>query len=227
MGVLDDIRKAAFELRREDPQKAVRVLRKAAQEGGEAEVLARGALGEIYLEEFSDLDGAEHEFRRVLQLAPGLSAAQIGLGRTRREAGDLKGAAASFEQAVDGLAKDVAGFRQGEVPPGAEEVVLTLLETAVDLIEVRPGKTPFDEDLIAWAVDRRLFDSEGDPDDWIRLHAVWTRLRLLTHRPEEAVTALREAERQGQLPSNEAQELIRLALKDLGVTPPVQLGRKN
>src|SRR5947209_13832356 len=103
MGVLDDIRRAAFELRQTDPQKAIRILRKAAQEGGEAEVLARGALGEIYLEEFGDLDGAEHEFRRVLQLAPNLSAAQIGLGRARREAGDKKGAATAFERALEGL----------------------------------------------------------------------------------------------------------------------------
>src|SRR5438067_7468768 len=83
MGVLDDIRHAAFELRQTDPQEAVRVLRRAAQQGGEAEVLARGALGELYLDEFGDLDGAEHEFRRVLQLAPGLTAAEIGLARTR------------------------------------------------------------------------------------------------------------------------------------------------
>src|SRR4051812_41462713 len=99
MAVLDDIRHAAFELRQDDPQEAVRVLRKAAQEGGEAEVLARGALGEIYLEEFGDLDGAEHEFRRVLQLAPGLSAAEIGLARTRQQAGDARGAEAGFVRA--------------------------------------------------------------------------------------------------------------------------------
>ena len=96
MGVLDDIRHAAFELRQTDPQEAIRVLRRAAQQGGEAEVLARGALGEIYLDELGDLDGAEHEFRRVLQLAPGLSAAEIGLGRTRRESGDVKGAEEAF-----------------------------------------------------------------------------------------------------------------------------------
>src|SRR5438552_18848596 len=80
--VLDEIRRAAFELRLTDPQEAVRVLRRAAGKGGEAEVLARGALGEIYLEELGDLDGAEHEFRRVLQLAPGLAAAELGLART-------------------------------------------------------------------------------------------------------------------------------------------------
>src|SRR5438128_10080092 len=104
MGVLDDIRHAAFELRQQDPQEAIKVLRRAAQQGGEAEVLARGALGEIYLDEFGDLDGAEHEFRRVLQLAPGLTAAAVGLARTRREAGHVKGAAAAFLRAPRGLA---------------------------------------------------------------------------------------------------------------------------
>ena len=54
MSVLDDIRHAALELRHTDPQEAVRILRRAAAEGGEAEVLARGALGEIYLEDFGD-----------------------------------------------------------------------------------------------------------------------------------------------------------------------------
>src|SRR5437773_12336436 len=103
MGVLDDIRRAAFELRETNPQEAVRVLRRAAQQGGEAEVLARGALGELYLDEFGDLDGAEHEFRRVLQLAPGLTAAEIGLARARRQSGDLKGAETGFFRACEGV----------------------------------------------------------------------------------------------------------------------------
>src|SRR2546421_4143546 len=118
MGVLDDRRRAAFELRQTDPQEAIRILRRAAQQGGEAEVLARGALGEIYLDEFGDLDGAEHEFRKVLQLAPGLAAAEIGLARTRREAGDFEQAGMRFERAIEGLCRDVAGFRDGkEIPP--------------------------------------------------------------------------------------------------------------
>lgn len=228
MPVLDDIRNAAFELRHDDPQEAVRVLRKAAQQGGEAEVLARGALGEIYLEEFGDLDGAEHEFRRVLQLAPGLSAAEIGLARTRREAGDLEAAEAGFVRAIEGLSRDVRSFQEGTVPAGAEEVVLTLLEIAVELAELREGPVPLDEELLAWGAAHRLFDhEEEDLDDWVRFHALWTQLRLLTGRPEEAVTALREAERAGQLPAGDARELLALALKDLGVAPVVPLGRKN
>ncbi len=229
MGVLDDIRRAAFELRQTDPKEAVRVLRRAAQQGGEAEVLARGALGEIYLEEYGDLDGAEHEFRRVLQLAPGLSAAEIGLARTRREAGDAKGAETAYLRAIDGLSRDVRSFREGEPPPaGAEEVVLTLLETAVELAELRKGAVPLDEELLSWAASQRLFDAEdGDRDDWVRFHGFWTRLRILTGRPEEAVTALREAERSGDLPPDDARELLRLALHELGADPVVPLGRKS
>jgi tetratricopeptide (TPR) repeat protein len=228
MGVLEDIRQAAFELRQTDPQEAVRVLRRAAQQGGEAEVLARGALGEIYLDEFGDLDGAEHEFRRVLQLAPGLTAAEIGLARTRREAGDLKGAEMAFLRAIEGLSRDLRAFREAEsLPEGAEEVVLTLLEIAVELAEVRKGAVPLQEEVLSWAASRKLFDAEGDRDDWVRFHALWTQLRILTGRPEEAVTALREAERQGELPSEEAKELLRLALKELGAAPVVQLGKKS
>jgi len=228
MGVLDDIRHAAFELRQRDPQEAIRVLRRAAQEGGEAEVLARGALGEIYLDEFGDLDGAEHEFRRVLQLAPGLTAAEIGLARTRRQAGDFKGAEMAFIRAVEGLSRDIRGFREAEtLPEGVEEVVLTLLETAVELAELRRGAAQLDEEILAWAAAQKLFDEEGDKDDWVRFHALWTQLRIVTGRPEEAVAALREAERQGELPPEEAKELLRLALKELGATPPVPLGRKT
>src|SRR5438874_13595096 len=105
--VLAAIRRAAFELRLTDPDEAVRVLRKAAAMGGDAEVLARGALGEIYLEEFGDLDGAEHEFRKVLEGAPGLTAAEIGLARTRREAGDFGEAENRFERALRGLEHDL------------------------------------------------------------------------------------------------------------------------
>src|SRR2546421_11850614 len=117
MGVLDDIRHAAFELRQTDPKEAVRVLRRAAQQGGEAEVLARGALGELYLDEFGDLDGAEHEFRRVLQPAPGLTAAGIGLARKRRQSGALKGAETAFFRAIEGFSRDIRRFREGETPP--------------------------------------------------------------------------------------------------------------
>lgn len=135
--VLAEIRRAAFELRADDPRQAVRILRRAAARGGEAEVLARGALGEIYLEELGDLDGAEHEYRAVLQLAPDLAAAELGLSRTLREQGRTAEALAAIDRAIESLVREAESFRdrkaQGEpVPAGAEEVVLTLLETALD-----------------------------------------------------------------------------------------------
>lgn len=225
MGVIDDIRRAAFEVRQDDPQEAVRILRRAAAEGGEAEVLARGALGEIYLEDFGDLDGAEAEFKKVLAAAPGLAAAEIGLARTRRESGDFAQADAGFERAIESLGRDVAAFER-EVPAGAEEVVLTLLEVAVELAELRGASghdktvaVPLDEDLLQWAAGQRLFDAEGDQDDWVRFHALWTRLRLFTGRAEEALAAVREAERQGQLPAPESARLVSLAFEDLGDLP--------
>jgi tetratricopeptide (TPR) repeat protein len=243
MGVLDDIRHAAFELRQTDPQEAVRILRRAAKEGGEAEVLARGALGEIYLEEFGDLDGAEHEFRKVLQAAPGLTAAEIGLARTRREAGDAVRADAGFVRAIEGLSRDIESFRESkELPPGAEEVVLTLLEVAVELLELRsegsrselrrgPSATsgsspasgsgaggtpqdvsvPLDEELLSWAADEKLFEE----DDWVRFHSLWTELRTKGGRAEEALAAVRLAERQGELPAAEAARLLSRALEAL------------
>ena len=227
MTTLDDIRHAAFELRRTDPQEAVKVLRRAVGEGGEAEVLARGALGEIYLEEFGDLDAAESEFRKVLKAAPGLAAAEIGLARTRREAGNFGDADAGFVRAIEGLSKDIRGFVDAkELPPGAEEVALTLLEVAVELAELRAANAhdkhatvPLDEHWLSWAAEERLFDAEEGQDDWIRFHSLWTRLRLLTSRAEEALTAVREAERGGELPPAEAAQLLSMALEDLGDLP--------
>ena len=225
MSVLDDIRQAAFELRSTDPHEAVRVLRRAAAQGGEAEVLARGALGEIYLEEFGDLDGAEAEFKRVLQAAPGLAAAEIGLARTRQEAGDFSEADKGFARAIEGLMKDVAGFGK-EPPAGAEEVVLTLLEISIELAEMRAASghdkqvsVPLNEEVLQWAATEKLFDAEGDQDDWIRFHSLWTQLRLLTGRPEEALAAVRESERQGELPAADAARMVSLALEDLGDMP--------
>jgi tetratricopeptide (TPR) repeat protein len=213
MSVLDDIRYAAFELRQTDPQEAIRILRKAALGGGEAEVLARGALGEIYLEEFGDLDGAEHEFRKVLEAAPGLAAAEIGLARTRREAGDAARADAGFVRAMESLSRDLATFQEGkEIPPGAEEVVLTLLEISVELAELREAAVPLDEELLSWAADEKLFEE----DDWLRFHTLWTRLRMLTGRAEEALTAVREAERAHELPPVEGALLLSEALENLG-----------
>src|SRR5262249_40007042 len=207
--VLADIRRAAFELRDTDPQEAVRLLRRAAAAGGGAEVLARGALGEIYLEELGDLDGAEHEFRAVLQAVPGLPAAELGLARVLHETGDRRGELQALSRAVAGLSSDVAGFRDrkaaGEpLPPGAEEVVLTLLEAAIERARVDPAAS-VDEDLFRWAAQERLFDAlreEEEPlQDWVRFHSLWAQLRRMTGRAAEAAQALAEAEASGQLPA--------------------------
>jgi len=223
--VLADIRRAAFELRQTDPQEAVRLLRRAAATGGGAEVLARGALGEIYLEEFGDLDGAEHEFRAVLHAVPGLPAAELGLARVLHESGDRRGELQALARAVEGLSHDVAGFRErkaeGEpLPAGAEEVVLTLLEVALELLRLDPEQR-IDEGLVRWAAQERLFDAlrEEDEDplqDWVRFHSLWTQLRQLSGRPEEAARALAEAEEAGQLPPREAAALRRDALEEAG-----------
>src|SRR2546421_1258117 len=174
--VLADIRRAAFELRQTDPQEAVRLLRRAAAHGGGAEVLARGALGEIYLEEFGDLDGAEHEFRAVLLAVPELPAAEVGLARVLHESGDRNGELEALGRAIAGLSRDVAGFRErkslGEpLPAGAEEVVLTLLEVATARASLDP-QTNIEEDLLGWSAEERLFDAlreedEGPQEDWI------------------------------------------------------------
>src|SRR2546430_4285580 len=180
--VLADIRRAAFELRQTDPQEAVRLLRRGAAAGGGAEVLARGALGEIYLEEFGDLDGAEHEFRAVLHAVPGLPAAELGLARVLREAGDRRGELQALGRAVDGLSRDVAGFREAKaagepLPAGVEEVVLTLLESAPYRARPDPHQ-PLDEDLLRWAPQEPLFDSlpqeaEEQQQGWVRFPFPW------------------------------------------------------
>src|SRR5713226_2757806 len=221
--VLADIRRAAFELRQTDPREAVRLLRRAAAAGGGAEVLARGALGEIYLEEFGDLDGAEHEFRAVLHAVPGLPAAELGLARVLHQSGDRRGELQALGRAVEGLSRDVAGFRERKaepLPAGVEEVVLTLLEVALDRARLDPDQR-LDEDLLRWAAEERLFDAlrEEDEDpqqDWVRFHSLWTQLRQLSGRPEEAARALGEAEEAGQLPARDAAALRRDALEDAG-----------
>ena len=243
--VLADIRRAAFELRLTDPNEAVRVLRRAAAQGGAAEVLARGALGEIYLEEFGDLDGAEHEFRAVLHAVPDLPAAEVGLARVLHESGDRQGELAALGRAIAGLSRDVAGFRErkaaGEpLPAGAEEVVLTLLEVATARASLDP-RTSFDEDLLRWAAEERLFDAlreeeatlrEEEPglreedaepqenaepqEDWVRFHSSWARLRQLTGRAAAAAQTLAVAEAAGQLSARDAAALRHEALEAAG-----------
>ena len=223
--VLADIRRAAFELRLTDPNEAVRLLRRAAALGGGTEVLARGALGEIYLEEFGDLDGAEHEFRAVLHAVPGLPAAEVGLARVLHEAGDRRGELEALGRAIAGLSHDIAGFRErkaaGEaLPAGVEEVVLTLLEVAAARARLDP-QTALDEDLLRWAAEERLFDAleeEGEEpeEDWVRFHSLWAQFRQLTGRAGEAARELAAAEAEGQLAPRDAAALRRDALEAAG-----------
>jgi tetratricopeptide (TPR) repeat protein len=171
----------------------VRILRRAAAAGGGAEVLARGALGEIYLEELGDLDGAEHEYRRVLELAPGLAAAELGLARVLRESGATAEAQAHYRAALASLENEVASFREGAaagqpIPPGAEEVVLTLLEAAIEAEE------KIDDSLLDWAVKEQLFDAlsgeEGDPaEDWFRFHSLRAKLLWQNGRRDDSAQA--------------------------------------
>jgi tetratricopeptide (TPR) repeat protein len=191
--ILAEIRRAALELRTTDPQAAVRVLRRVAADGGAAEVLARGALGEIYFEELGDLDGAEHEYRQVLALAPGLAAAELGLARVLQETGAKSESQAHYRAAVASLEKDVGSFRDASaagqpVPPGAEEVVLTLLEAAIE------AQQRLDDSLLDWAVRERLFDAlsgeEGDPaEDWFRFHSLRAQLLWQQGRREDSAQA--------------------------------------
>lgn len=233
---LAEIRRAAFELRQSDPQAAVRVLRRAVQAGGPAAALAHGALAEIYLEEFGDLDGAEAEFRAVLQAAPGLPAAELGLARVLREAGRLDEAEAQLVRALGGLSAGVAALREAhakgeELREGAEAEALALLEVAVELAELKHARgrnggvqVPLDESLCAFAAQAALFDAapedeeEGGADlaDWERFHALWARLRVLTGRAAEGARALAEAEAAGRLPPLAAARLRSQALEEAG-----------
>lgn len=237
--LLDRIRHAAFELRQEDPHKAVRELRKACGAGGAAEVLARGALGEIYFEEFGDLDGAAAEYRRVLQTAPGLAAAELGLARVVRDMGRVAEADAGLLRALESLERDLRSFQQaGAPPPGAEEVVLTLLEVAIELAELRvdeagpdgtPAPVPLDEAVVVWAEKARLFDAlaADDPDaaadDWVRFHALRARLFTLQGRQAETPALLEQAERDGRLPAVHAARLRSEALEDVDDLPGAAL----
>lgn len=235
--VLSEIRRAAFELRRSDPDEAVRVLRRIAAEGGAAAVLAHGALAEIYLDEYADLDGAEAEFRAVLEAAPQLPAAELGLARVLREQGRLAEADSGLERALAGFSGAAEALRQGQsrgepLPAGSEEEVLGLLEVAVELAELRHQRgqngsvrVPLDDSLLGWAGKQRLFDAVGEEDeddgssageDWVRFHALWMRLRVLTGRGAEAAAALAEAEELGQLDARAGAQLRSEVLEDTG-----------
>jgi hypothetical protein len=177
--LLDAIRDAAFGLRERDPAEAVRQLRKLAKSAGPLEPLVQGALGEILLEEFDDVDGALHHFRRLVALAPSLPAGHVGLARAAARNGEASVAQDAFAAAQAGLAKLVADARAPSAPEHiadtAGEALLTALEVAVEerafAAEFQTGRapSPVPPEPIAWAEEARLFDDEeGDHDDWLR-----------------------------------------------------------
>jgi tetratricopeptide (TPR) repeat protein len=177
---LDEVRRAAFELRQRDPAEAVKVLRRLIRKGGEIEPLAHGALGEILLEEFADYDGAIHHYQRLLQLVPRIAAGALGLARAHARNGEQGPAQDAYELAVTelvALANAARAGKGGEDAAGADEAILTALEAAVEERELcrdegaGSPRTKVDPALLDWAEEAELFDEPEDPedfDDWIR-----------------------------------------------------------
>ena len=207
---LDDVRRAAFELRETDPNEAVRILRRLAKKGGEVEPLVHGALAEILLDDFDDVDGALHHFRRLLVLAPDLAAGELGLARALSRNGEQKAAQDHYVRALAGLealARAAKAGEGGEDTAGADETVLTSLELAVEEREMcresgvgTPRTAPATE-LIEWAESARLFDDPDEPDDiddWIRFAQLRSTLTALDGHLE---AALADIERIGRLVS--------------------------
>lgn len=198
---LRDIRRAAFELRHSDPHEAVRVLRRSLKKGGQFEALAHGALGEILLDEFDDVDGALHHFERLLKLAPGLAAGELGLARSYAKSGRIKEAQGAYGRALASFEKLMAEAQAAEdVPQGVEEAALTALELAVEereFVRDQPSAAPPcapNAALLDWAETERIFDvpldeedDPGDVDDWGRYAALRAALLALDGKLEDAL----------------------------------------
>ena len=177
---LDEVRHAAFELRQRDPSEAVKVLRRLIRKGGDIEPLAHGALAEILLEEFADYDGAIHHYQKLLQLVPRIAAGALGLARAHARNGEQQPAQDAYALAVtelESLANAARAGKSGDDVAGADEAILTALETAVEERELcrdqGMGKpqSKVSADLLLWAEDSCLFDDPEEPediDDWIR-----------------------------------------------------------
>lgn len=201
---LEQIRRAAFELRQSDPSRAVKELRRIARGKGDAAALAHGALGEILLEDFEDLDGAIHHFRKLLELAPGMAAGELGLARALARQGEVDGARTAYARALEGLEKAAReAMGAAEPPPGLEEAVLTMLEIAVEeremLAELRGGRSTLEvpPDVLAWAEEQRLLDlrDEEDPEendlgDWLRFAVLRGVLEALEGRVDQGLATV-------------------------------------
>ena len=222
--ILDAIRHAAFELRADDPAEAVKRLRQLVKKSGPLEPLVQGALGEILLEEFDDVDGAIHHFQRLVTLAPQLPAGHIGLARSAARNGDTDAAQDAFARSQAGLEKVIEDARA----PGASEALastsgealLTAMELALEerrfVEEYRTGRaaSQVSAALLTWAEEARIFDDEDEElDDWMR----YARLRAVLDQPLEA--ALTQVDRLAQhipLPQDRAALVRSFAFEGAG-----------
>lgn len=203
---LDEVRHAAFELRYTKPDEAVRILRRLVKRGGEIEALAHGALAEILLDDFDDVDGAIHHFQRLNTLAPGMPAGEIGLARAHGRNGEVKQAQQSYARALAGLeklAREAMTSTDPESLEGADETVLTALELAVEERELlsdhsltTPPLTQPSAEVLEWAEKVRLFDASEDEededvaelDDWLRFAQLRTVLASFDNQVEAALS---------------------------------------
>ncbi|MFM2152571.1 MAG: hypothetical protein RL199_1006 [Pseudomonadota bacterium] len=193
---LDTLHHAAFELRETDPAEAVKVLRKLVKQGGEVEGLAHGALGEILLEVFEDVDGALHHYRRLVALAPAVPAGHQGLARALAAQGDVEAAKREYALARAGLETmlDEARTAAAEPPPGIEEGLLNLFVLVDELRGLGAQVAPVAARFLDWAEEERLFDvladdpdDDKDLDDWMRYGVAAVSESVLTDGAEAGV----------------------------------------
>src|SRR5258708_940431 len=195
--LLAEIRRAAFELRRTDPEEAVRVLRRIVGQGGAAAGVAHGALGGRG--RLAEGDGG------LARALPGFAGAAEAL-RNAQQRG---------EPLPPGAEEEVLGLL---------EVVVELAELRHQRGQNGSVQVDLDESLVGWAVKQRLFDALREEDeeggeDWIRFHTLWTQLRVLTGRAAEAAASLAEAEAAGQIPAAAAARLGSDALEEADDLP--------
>lgn len=227
--LLDGIREAAFDLRARDPNEAVKALRKLLKQAGPFEPLVHGALGEILLEEFDDVDGAIHHYRKLVHLAPDLPAGHLGLARATARNGEVHDAHDAFARAQKGLGKLLADARAPDAPEHiadtAAEALLSALEAAIEEHELAreyaSDRTPsrIDADLLAWAEAARVFDDEeGDLDDWLRYARLRAVRDTLEHGPELALAHLARLAAHVPLPADRVELARSFALDAAGRT---------
>lgn len=222
---LDEIRRAAFELRGRDPNEAVRVLRRAVRKGGAWEALAHGALAEILLDDFDDVDGALHHFEKLQKLAPGLPAAELGMARTLARGARLDEAQEAYARALVGMEKALTAALDNqdateEPLEGLEENVLGALEAAVEERELllqtptgRPASTPSPA-LLDRAEKARVLDLEDDDvDDWARYAMLRGTLLALDGAPDDGLQVVARVAELAPLPETTTHRVRSLVLE--------------